>query len=500
VGEAGVGKTAIADGLAQKIVDGEVPEHLKNAEIFSLDLGSLLAGTKYRGDFEQRLKSVIKSLKEKAHPILFIDEIHTIVGAGGTTGGAMDASNLLKPALADGSISCIGSTTYKEFKNHVEKDRALARRFQKIDIKEPTVDETIAILEGLKKKYQDYHGVKYTKGAIKAAAELSAKHIHGRQLPDKAIDVLDEVGARMRIQAGKKSVAPKDVELVVAAMAQIPAKSVSASDKFKLQNLTHELKAKIFGQDPAIDKLVTAIKLSRSGLGREKKPIGSFLFAGPTGVGKTEVAKQLAAQMGVEFLRFDMSEYMEKHAVSRLVGAPPDIDLINIMLQVMDSGRLTDSTGKTVDFSNIVLIMTSNTGAYEASRASIGIQSDTSSGKSMEAIKKSFTPEFLNRLDAIVEFKELDPDRLKEVIHKFVAELQGQLKEKNIDLSVSDEAIDWIFEKGYKPAYGARPFARTVDEEIKKPLVDDILFGRLSKGGKVLVAMAKDQLDFKFTS
>ena len=531
VGEAGVGKTAIADGLAQKIVDKEVPPHLQNAVIYSLDLGALIAGTKYRGDFEQRLKSLLQALAEKDNPILFIDEIHTLVGAGGTSGGAMDASNLLKPALADGSLSCIGSTTYKEFKNHFEKDRALARRFQKIDLKEPTVEETIEILKGLKKNYEDFHQVKYSKSSIEAAAQLSAKHIQGRQLPDKAIDVIDEVGARTRIKSGHKSISVKDVERVVAAMAQIPTQSVSASDKEKLKTLQTDLKSVIFGQDSAIDKLVTAIKLSRTGLGREQKPIGSFLFAGPTGVGKTEVAKQLAKNLSIPFLRFDMSEYMEKHAVSRLIGAPPGyvgfeegglltdsviknphsvllmdeiekahIDLINILLQVMDSGRLTDSTGRTVDFSNVILILTSNTGAYEASRATLGIQSDTSSSKSMDAIKKSFTPEFLNRLDAVIEFKELNKELLTKVVKKFVEELAAQLKDKKIDLKISTEAIHWLFEKGHQPAYGARPFARTIDEHVKKPLVEDILFGALAQGGEVFVDLKDDQLDFQFTS
>ncbi|MCB9026078.1 MAG: ATP-dependent Clp protease ATP-binding subunit ClpA [Bdellovibrionaceae bacterium] len=530
VGEAGVGKTAIADGLAQQIVNKEVPPHLHNATIYSLDLGALLAGTKYRGDFEQRLKALLQALAEKEHPILFIDEIHTLVGAGGTTGGAMDASNLLKPALADGSLSCIGSTTYKEFKNHFEKDRALARRFQKIDLKEPSVEETLEILKGLKKKYEDFHQVKYRKSALEAAAHLSAKHIQGRQLPDKAIDVIDEVGARARIKNLNKTIGAKDVEQVVAAMAQIPAQSVSSSDKEKLRSLEGELKTVIFGQDSAIEKLVTAIKLSRTGLGREQKPIGSFLFAGPTGVGKTEVAKQLANNMSIPFLRFDMSEYMEKHAVSRLIGAPPGyvgfeegglltdsiiknphsvllmdeiekahIDLINILLQVMDSGRLTDTTGRTVDFSNVILIMTSNTGAFEASRSTLGISNESSSSKSMDAIKKSFTPEFLNRLDSVIEFKELNKELLIKVINKFIAELDKQLAAKKIKLKVTDAAIQWLFEKGHQPAYGARPFARTIDEHIKKPLVEDILFGSLVQGGEVCVDLKLDKLDFKFT-
>lgn len=531
IGDAGVGKTAIVDGLAQRVVNGDVPKHLQSSVIYSLDLGALLAGTKYRGDFEQRLKAVVNALEAQDHPILFIDEIHTIVGAGGTSGGSVDASNLLKPLLADGKVSCMGSTTYKEFKNHFEKDHALARRFQKIDVKEPSVADTIKILDGLKSHYEKFHTVKYSKSALQTAAELSAKHLHGRQLPDKAIDVMDEVGARIKIKYGKKSktISVKDVEHVVASMAQIPQKTVSSSDKIQLKVMDQELKAKIFGQDDAIDKIVTAIKLSRTGLGRQQQPIGSFLFAGPTGVGKTEVAKQLAIQMGVKFLRFDMSEYMEKHAVSRLVGAPPGYvgheeggllteavsqnpyavvlldevekahnDLINIMLQVMDSGRLTDAMGKTVDFSNIVLIMTSNTGAFEAARGAIGIKSDSSSSKSLDAIKKSFTPEFLNRLDSIVEFKELNKKMLIKVIEKFIGELSDQLKEKKVKLTLDKNALEWIFTKGHNPIYGARPFARTVDEHVKKFLVEDILFGRLTNGGQVSVSVKDNKLDFVF--
>ncbi|RME15977.1 MAG: ATP-dependent Clp protease ATP-binding subunit ClpA [Bdellovibrio sp.] len=523
IGEAGVGKTALADGLAQRIVAGQVPDSLKNAVIYSLDMGALLAGTKYRGDFEERIKAVVQEVKKQPHAILFIDEIHTLVGAGGTTGGAMDASNLLKPALANGTLSCIGSTTYKEFRAHFEKDRALARRFQKIDVKEPSVEDCVAILEGLKERYEKHHQVKYTRSAIRACAELSQKYLHGRHLPDKAIDVMDEVGARKRIQAkgsGIKVVRQGDVEKVVSLMAGVPPKSVSSSDKEKLKNLEAELKKHIFGQDKAIEKLVASIKLSRTGISRQDKPIGSFLFAGPTGVGKTEVAKQLAHHLGVPFLRFDMSEYMEKHAVSRLVGAPPGYvgyeeggllteaitkqpyavvlmdeiekahpDLINILLQVMDSGKLTDSNGKVAHFTNSILIMTSNAGAFESSKGGMGVIQSAPSDRSLEAIKKTFRPEFLNRLDAVVEFKALDKPLLLRVVEKFVNELKTQLKEKNIDLSLSPQALEWLFEKGHDPAYGARPFARTVDEYLKKPLVDDILFGKLSKGGSVQVTV-----------
>ncbi len=529
VGEAGVGKTAIADGLAQRIVEAKVPENLKESVIFSLDMGSLLAGTKYRGDFEERIKAVVEELKNKPGSILFIDEIHTLVGAGGTTGGSMDASNLLKPALSDGSISCMGSTTYKEFKNHFEKDRALARRFQKIDVKEPSVAETIKILEGLKSRYEEFHQVRYSKVALEAAAELSFKHISGRQLPDKAIDVIDEAGAAARIR-GVKTIQVRDIEKVIAAMAQIPPRTVSTSDKDKLKELEPGLKSVIFGQDEAIERLVAAIKLSRSGLGRENKPVGSYLFAGPTGVGKTEVSKQLAELLGVQFLRFDMSEYMEKHAVSRLVGAPPGYvgyeegglltdavtknpysvilmdeiekahpDLINILLQVMDSGKLTDANGKTADFSNAILIMTSNAGAHEAAKGGLGIMPESSSKISLEVIKKSFRPEFLNRLDAVVEFQALSKERLLKVIEKFVGELKKQLKAKRIEMKVSPEALEWLFEKGHEPAYGARPFARMVDEHLKKPMVDEILFGALSKGGgQVKVSVQKGQLHFDY--
>ncbi len=531
VGEAGVGKTALADGLAQRIVSGDVPENLKKATIYSLDMGALLAGTKYRGDFEERVKAVLTELETKDHPILFVDEIHTLIGAGGTSGGAMDASNLLKPSLADGSLSCMGSTTYKEFRNHFEKDRALARRFQKIDVHEPSIEESVKILEGLKDRYEEHHNVKYSKATLRAAVELSAKHMASRYLPDKAIDVMDEVGAAIRIQYGKdnkaKPISIKDIEKVVASMAQVPTKSVSNSDRVQLQNLELNLKTKIFGQDKAVEKLVHSIKLARTGLGRDNKPIGSYLFAGPTGVGKTEVSKQLAALLNISFLRYDMSEYIEKHSVSRLVGAPPGYvgyeegglltdavnknpysvvlmdeiekahpDLINILLQVMDNGKLTDSNGKVSDFTNIILIMTSNAGAHEAAKGGMGIHPDEGSAQSMEAIKRQFRPEFLNRLDAVVEFKNLPKPILLKVVEKFVEELKSQLAEKKIDLQVTKSVIEQLFDIGHQPQYGARPLARIVDQEIKTPLVDEILFGKLTKGGQVKVSTEKNKIQF----
>ncbi|MGE0528000.1 MAG: ATP-dependent Clp protease ATP-binding subunit ClpA [Bdellovibrionales bacterium] len=528
IGESGVGKTALADGLALRVVQGQVPPKLLDRVIYSLDMGSLLAGTKYRGDFEERLKAVVKEVKSKPGSVLFIDEIHTLVGAGGTSGGAMDASNLLKPALADGSLSCIGSTTFKEYRTHFEKDRALARRFQKIDVGEPTVEQTVEILRGLKTRYEEFHHVTFTDDALKAAAELSAKHIQARHLPDKAIDVLDEAGARARTFAEAPDIVHlgvEEIEATVARMAGVPVKSVTASDRQKLKDLDRQLKAVIFGQDKAINKVVASIKMSRTGLGREQKPIGSYLFAGPTGVGKTEVSKQLAELMGISFLRFDMSEYMEKHAVSRLVGAPPGYvgyeegglltdsitknphcvllidevekahpDLINILLQVMDSGRLTDSNGRTADFQNVILIMTSNAGAFEAAKGTMGLVPDRSSTLSLDAIKKTFRPEFLNRLDAIAEFQSLDKPLLLQVIRKFISELEAQLLKKKISMEVYPEAIEWLFEKGYDPAYGARPFARVIDENIKRPLVDDILFGKLQEGGRVTVNRSGDEL------
>ncbi|MCM2282248.1 MAG: ATP-dependent Clp protease ATP-binding subunit ClpA [Bdellovibrionaceae bacterium] len=546
IGDPGVGKTAIADGLAQKIVEGHVPESLHDAVIYSLDIGSLLAGTKFRGDFEERLKSVVKAIENEPHGVLFIDEIHTLVGAGATSGGSLDASNLLKPGLANGTISCIGSTTYKEYRQHFEKDRALSRRFQKIDVREPTIDEAVEILEGLKGRYEEHHNVKYSSAAIRAAVELSARYIQGRHLPDKAIDVIDEVGARARIQAkssdtkasgakksGKdseaKTIKVSDIEKIVSSMAQVPAQTVTVADKAQLKNLESTLKAVVFGQDKAIEAVTTAIKMSRTGLGRETKPIGSYLFAGPTGVGKTEVCKQLATALGNHFLRFDMSEYMEKHTVSRLVGAPPGYvgyeeggllteavtknpysvllldeiekahpDIYNILLQVMDNGTLTDAHGKTADFRNVILVMTTNAGAADAAKRSLGIVPDTSSGKSMDAIKRTFTPEFINRLDAIIHFQSLPEDVILNVVDKFLKELATQLAKKKIQFDTTPEARKWIAEKGFDPIYGARPLARTIDEHIKKPLADEILFGRLEKGGRVTVTIQDNKPHFSF--
>jgi ATP-dependent Clp protease ATP-binding subunit ClpA len=532
IGEPGVGKTAIADGLAMRIVNDQVPAQLKEAVIYSLDMGALLAGTKFRGDFEERLKAVVKALEAEKHGVLFIDEIHTLVGAGATSGGSMDASNLLKPSLANGSLSCIGSTTYKEYRQHFEKDRALSRRFQKIDVREPSVEETIKILEGLKSKYEEHHNVKYSGPAIKAAAELSSRYIQGRHLPDKAIDVIDEVGARVRIQA--KDAEPKqikvtDIEKVVASMAQVPIHSVNTADKTQLRDLEPSLKKVVFGQNKALEAVATAIKLSRTGLGRENKPIGSYLFAGPTGVGKTEVCKQLAATLGNSFLRFDMSEYMEKHTVSRLVGAPPGYvgyeeggllteavtknpyavllldeiekahpDIYNILLQVMDNGTLTDSHGKTADFRNIILILTTNAGAADAQRGAMGINPGKTSDISMDAIKRAFTPEFINRLDAIVHFQALPEDVILQVVRKFLGELKLQLEKKKITLEATEAAERWLVKKGFDPLYGARPLARTIDEHIKKPLVDEILFGKLEKGGKVVVDVKDEKPVFVF--
>jgi ATP-dependent Clp protease ATP-binding subunit ClpA len=534
IGESGVGKTALADGLALRITLGQVPAKLLDRVIYSLDMGSLLAGTKYRGDFEERLKAVVKEIKARPGSVLFIDEIHTLVGAGGTSGGAMDASNLLKPALADGSLSCIGSTTFKEYRTHFEKDRALARRFQKIDVSEPTIEQTVEILRGLKTRYEEFHHVTFSDEALRAAAELSAKHIQQRHLPDKAIDVLDEAGSRARTFATNPeliALGVDEIEATVARMAQVPVKSVNASDRSKLKDLDKQLKAVIFGQDPAINKIVASIKMSRTGLGRDNKPIGSYLFAGPTGVGKTEVSKQLAELMGITFLRFDMSEYMEKHAVSRLVGAPPGYvgyeegglltdaivknphcvllidevekahpDLINILLQVMDSGRLTDSNGRTADFQNVILIMTSNAGAFETAKGAMGITLEKGAALSLDAIKRTFKPEFINRLDAIVEFQGLDKPLLLQVIRKFISELEAQLLKKTISMEVYPDAIEWLYDKGYDPAYGARPFARIIDEHIKRRLVDDILFGKLMNGGRVTVSVDEGELKIETSS
>ncbi len=530
IGEPGVGKTAIAEGLAERIVQGQVPEILKDKVIYSLDLGSLLAGTKFRGDFEGRLKGVIKEIKKRKNAVLFIDEIHTLVGAGSTSGGSMDAANLLKPALANGEISCIGSTTHTEFRQHFEKDRALNRRFQKVDVKEPTREQAFEILKGLKENFEKHHDVKFTEEALQSAVDLSVKYIHSKLLPDKAIDVIDEAGASARLKGRAGSTLnEKDIEDVVAQIAQVPAASVSLNDKQQLKELDLQLKAQIFGQDEAIERLAASIKFSRSGLGRENKPIGTYLFAGPTGVGKTEVCKQLAEVMGIPFLRFDMSEYMEKHTVARLVGAPPGYvgyeeggllteavnkspyavllldemekahpDVYNILLQVMDAGRLTDANGRTADFRNVILVMTSNAGAADVARGSIGIVDQSSQFQSMDAIKKVFTPEFINRLDAIVNFKHLDSSIVLRIVGKFVNEVKMQLQKKQVDLQVSDDVLQWLMEKGYDKVYGARPLARTIDEHIKKALVDELLFGRLSQGGKVSVELENKALVFRF--
>lgn len=531
VGEAGVGKTAIAEGLAERIVSGKVPEPLKQTRVFSLDIGTLIAGTKYRGDFEERLKALLRELKEEGDSILFIDEIHSIVGAGGTSGSSLDASNLLKPSLADGNLSCIGSTTYKEYRQHFEKDRALARRFQKIDVSEPTADQAVEILEGLKSRFEEHHGVRYSKGAVRAAVELSVRHLPSLHLPDKAIDVLDEVGSRVRLndtdsdKATALIVNTRDVEEVVAAMAQIPARNVSSDEVKLLKNLSVDLLKSIFGQDDAVEKVVSSIQLARSGLGRGTKPVGCFLFAGPTGVGKTELSKKLAESLGIPFLRFDMSEYMEKHSVSRLVGAPPGYvgyeegglltesvfknpysvllldeiekahpDLINILLQVMDAGRLTDSNGRMIDFRNVILIMTTNAGAFEASKAGMGIRPDSGGSRASQVISQTFRPEFLNRLDQMISFNELSESLLLKVIEKFIDELKVQLKPKKIRLEYEPSVLNWLYKKGYKPGFGARPFARVVDDEIKKRLVNEILFGSLQKGGSARLQIQDDKL------
>ena len=522
VGDPGVGKTAIADGLALRIVKGEVPQSLRKAVIYSLDMGSLLAGTKYRGDFEARLKGVLQELEKEPGSILFIDEMHTIVGAGATVGGSMDASNLLKPALVNRSVSCMGSTTYRECK-YLDKDQALMRRFQRIDLKPPSVEETVKILEGLRPRYEEFHNVSYTTIELKAAAELADRFIHGRPLPDKAIDVIDEAAARLRLRASDSTrlvVTVKDIEAVVSSIAQVPTKSISSDDRQLLKNLGPMLKAAIFGQEAAVEKVVTAIKLSRSGLGNPRKPIGSYLFTGPTGVGKTEVARQLAKCLGTELLRFDMSEYMEKHAVSRLVGAPPGYvgfdegglltetvsknpyavllfdemekahpDLGNILLQIMDDGKLTDTNGKVVDFRNVILILTSNAGARELAKPGLGIVPEDAAKKALNAIKTAFAPEFLNRLDAIISFGELSQDVVLQIVDKFLKELESQLTEKKVTLHVDEAARKFLAEKDYDRAYGARPLARTIDEHVKKPLVDELLFGKLAGGGTVNVKL-----------
>jgi ATP-dependent Clp protease ATP-binding subunit ClpA len=533
VGDPGVGKTAIAEGLAKRIVEGDVPEVLAKSTIYALDMGSLLAGTRYRGDFEERLKAVVNELEAQTAAILFIDEIHTVIGAGATSGGAMDASNLLKPALASGNLRCIGSTTYKEFRNYFEKDRALVRRFQKIDVNEPSLEDSVKILRGLKLNYEKHHKVRYTDEAIRGAVELSAKYIHDRKLPDKAIDVIDEVGAsRMLLPEHKrrKTVTLKDVEEIVAKIARIPPKSVSADDKETLRNLERDLKSMVFGQDKAIEALAAAIKLARAGLREPEKPIGNYLFSGPTGVGKTEVARQLASTMGIELIRFDMSEYMERHSISRLIGAPPGYvgfdqggmltdaidqhphavllldeiekahpDLFNILLQVMDHGKLTDHNGKTVDFRNIILIMTTNAGASDMAKEAIGFGREVRQGEDDDAIKRLFTPEFRNRLDATITFASLTQEIVGRVVEKFVMQLEAQLADRNVTIELSSAAKEWLAERGYDRLNGARPLGRVIQEYIKKPLAEELLFGKLVKGGAVKVTLKDKKLDFEIT-
>jgi ATP-dependent Clp protease ATP-binding subunit ClpA len=529
VGDAGVGKTAIAEGLARRIVNSEVPDVLRNATVFALDMGTLLAGTRYRGDFEERLKQVIKELEAYPGAILFIDEIHTVIGAGATSGGAMDASNLLKPALASGTVRCIGSTTYKEYRQYFEKDRALVRRFQKIDVNEPSIPDAIEILKGLKPYFEDYHKLKYTNDAIKAAVELSARYIHDRKLPDKAIDVIDESGAAQMLlpeSRRKKTIGLKEVEATIATMARIPPKTVSKDDAEVLVHLEQTLKRVVYGQEKPIEALASAIKLARAGLREPEKPIGSYLFSGPTGVGKTEVAKQLAASLGVELIRFDMSEYMERHTVSRLIGAPPGYvgfdqgglltdgvdqhphcvllldeiekahpDLFNVLLQIMDHGKLTDHNGKQVDFRNVILIMTTNAGAADLAKAAFGFTRQKREGDDTEAINRLFAPEFRNRLDAIITFNHLTPEIIAQVVEKFVLQLEAQLADRDVTIELSDEASKWLIAHGYDQQMGARPMARVIQEHIKKPLADEVLFGKLKAGGHVKVILTKDEAD-----
>jgi ATP-dependent Clp protease ATP-binding subunit ClpA len=532
VGEAGVGKTAIAEGLAKKIVEGQVPDILKKSTIYSLDMGALLAGTKYRGDFEKRLKAVLHQVRKHEHAVLFIDEIHTIIGAGAASGGAMDASNLLKPALASGELKCIGSTTYQEYRGIFEKDRALSRRFQKIDVVEPSVEETVQILQGLKSRFEQHHGVKYTSHALRAAAELSARYINDRHLPDKAIDVIDEAGASLHLlppSKRKKTISVTDIENIVSKIARIPPKSVSSTDKEALRTLERDLKMVVFGQDDAIEALATSIKMARSGLAHPEKPIGSYLFSGPTGVGKTEVTRQLAKILGLELIRFDMSEYMERHTVSRLIGAPPGYvgfdqgglltdsitkhphavllldeiekahpDVYNLLLQVMDHGTLTDNNGRKADFRNVIIVMTTNAGADQMGRASIGFTKQDHTADGAEVIKRAFSPEFRNRLDAIIPFKPLSPDTIGHVVSKFVLELEAQLEEKHVEIDVDERARAWLAKNGYDPTMGARPMARLIREKIKKALADEILFGRLAHGGSVDVTEEGGELAFSF--
>ncbi|RBI85697.1 ATP-dependent Clp protease ATP-binding subunit ClpA [Rhodosalinus halophilus] len=534
VGDPGVGKTAIAEGLARKIVKGETPEVLRNTTIYALDMGALLAGTRYRGDFEERLKAVVQELEEHPDAVLFIDEIHTVIGAGATSGGAMDASNLLKPALQGGRLRTMGSTTYKEFRQHFEKDRALSRRFQKIDVTEPTVDDTVKILKGLKPYFEEHHAVKYTADAIKSAVELSARYITDRKLPDKAIDVIDEAGAAQHLVAEskrRKTIGQKEIEAVVAKIARIPPKNVSKDDAEVLKDLEGTLKRVVFGQDTAIEALASSIKLARAGLREPDKPIGNYLFAGPTGVGKTEVAKQLADTLGVELLRFDMSEYMEKHAVSRLIGAPPGYvgfdqgglltdgvdqhphcvllldeiekahpDVFNILLQVMDHGTLTDHNGRQVDFRNVVLIMTSNAGAVEQAQAAVGFGRERRQGEDTAAIERTFTPEFRNRLDAVISFGALPKEVILQVVEKFVLQLEAQLMDRNVTIELTKAAAEWLADKGYDDKMGARPLGRVIQENIKKPLAEELLFGKLAKGGVVRVAVKNGELDLQIES
>ncbi len=531
VGDPGVGKTAIAEGLARKIVSGETPEVLSQATIFSLDMGALLAGTRYRGDFEERLKAVVTELEDHPDAVLFIDEIHTVIGAGATSGGAMDASNLLKPALQGGKLRCMGSTTYKEFRQHFEKDRALSRRFQKIDVNEPSVEDTVKILKGLKPYFETHHDIRYTSDAIKTAVELSARYINDRKLPDKAIDVIDEAGAAQHLVAEskrRKTIGAKEIEAVVAKIARIPPKNVSKDDAAVLKDLESTLKRVVFGQDKAIVALSSAIKLARAGLREPEKPIGNYLFAGPTGVGKTEVARQLADTLGVELLRFDMSEYMEKHAVSRLIGAPPGYvgfdqgglltdgvdqhphcvllldemekahpDVYNILLQVMDHGKLTDHNGRQVDFRNVILIMTSNAGASELAKSAIGFGRDRREGEDTAAIERTFTPEFRNRLDAVISFAPLSKEVILQVVDKFVLQLEAQLMDRNVTIELTKAAAEWLADKGYDDRMGARPLGRVIQEEIKKPLAEELLFGQLAKGGVVKVTLKDDKLDLE---
>lgn len=534
IGEPGVGKTAVVEGLAKKIVDGDVPESLKTKVIFSLDMGSLLAGTKFRGDFENRIKAVVKEIKKNPDYVLFIDEIHTLVGAGATSGGSLDASNLLKPALASGEVSCVGSTTHSEYRQYFEKDRALNRRFQRLDVSEPSISDCLEILKGLAPQYENYHNVKYSMESLKAAIDLSQKHISGKLLPDKAIDVMDECGSSLKLKNqgdAPMSVTLEAIEETIAQMTGLPLTQVSSNERVKLKDLDKKLKALIYGQDDAIDKLTSSVKLARSGLGRAEKPIGSYLFAGPTGVGKTEVCKQLAQILGLPFHRFDMSEYMEKHSVAKLIGAPPGYvgyesggllteavskqpysvilldeiekahpDITHSLLQVMDAGRLTDSQGRVADFRNTIVVLTTNAGAFEVSKGSIGLVDEGSARLSQEAIKKAFAPEFLNRLDAVVHFKDLSEEIIVKVAFKFVDDLKMTLAEKKIELLVSGDSMKWLAKKGYDRAYGARPMARAVEEHFKKPLVDEILFGRLTDGGKVMIELEQSALKFHFST